>query len=109
MTNSYDNGNRLISRTITKASGVEGTASESYVYDGLSRLTKGTNDTSVVERRYDSLSRLIEEVQDGKSVQYGYDRVGNPTSLRYPNSRLVEREFDLLNRIMVEVFSTVFG
>ena len=99
VTNTYDNGNRLISRTIAKAAGVEGTASESYVYDGLSRLTKGTNDTSVVERRYDSLSRLIEEVQDGKSVQYGYDRVGNSTSLRYPNSRLVEREFDLLNRI----------
>ena len=70
-----------------------------YLYDGLSRLTKGTNDVSVVERRYDSLSRLIEEVQDGKSVQYGYDRVGNPTSIRYPNQRLVEREFDLLNRI----------
>ena len=67
--------------------------------DGLNRLTKGTNDTSIVERRYDSLSRLIEEVQDGKSVQYGYDKVGNTTSIRYPNSRLVEREFDLLNRI----------
>ena len=67
--------------------------------DGLNRLTKGTNDVSVVERRYDSLSRLIEEVQDGKSVQYGYDRVGNPTSIRYPNQRLVEREFDLLNRV----------
>ena len=38
-------------------------------------------------------------IQDGKSVQYGYDRVGNPTSIRYPNQRLVEREFDLLNRI----------
>ena len=38
-------------------------------------------------------------IQDGKSVQYGYDRVGNPTSIRYPNSRLVEREFDLLNRV----------
>ena len=99
MTNSYDNGNRLIARTITKAAGVEGTSTESYVYDGLSRLTKGTNDTSMVERRYDSLSRLIEEVQDGKSVQYGYDRVGNSTSIRYPNQRLVEREFDLLNRI----------
>ena len=92
-------GNRLISRTITKAPGVEGTSTESYLYDGLNRLTKGTNDTSVVERRYDSLSRLIEEVQDGKSVQYGYDKVGNPTSIRYPNSRLVEREFDLLNRV----------
>ena len=99
MTNTYDNGNRLISRTITKAPGVEGTSTESYIYDGLSRLTKGTNDVSVVERRYDSLSRLIEEIQDGKSVQYGYDRVGNSTSIRYPNSRLVEREFDLLNRV----------
>ena len=99
VTNTYDNGNRLISRTITKAPGVEGTSTESYIYDGLSRLTKGTNDVSVVERRYDSLSRLIEEIQDGKSVQYGYDRVGNSTSIRYPNSRLVEREFDLLNRV----------
>ncbi|HPB56140.1 MAG TPA: hypothetical protein PLB68_09290, partial [Candidatus Aminicenantes bacterium] len=99
ITNTYDNGNRLISRTITKAAGVEGTASESYVYDGLSRLTKGTNDVSVVERRYDSLSRLIEEVQDGKSVQYGYDALGNTTRLVYPNQRVIEREFDLLNRI----------
>ena len=48
----YDNGNRLISRTITKAPGVEGTSTESYLYDGLSRLTKGTNDVSVVERKY---------------------------------------------------------
>ena len=99
ITNTYDNGNRLISRTITKAAGVEGTASESYLYDGLSRLTKGTNDTSMVERRYDSLSRLIEEVQDGKSVQYGYDALGNTTRLVYPNQRVIEREFDLLNRI----------
>ena len=97
--NNYDNGNRLISRTITKAQGVEGTSTESYIYDGLNRLTKGTNDVSVVERRYDSLSRLIEEVQDGKSVQYGYDKVGNTTRLVYPNQRVIEREFDILNRI----------
>ena len=63
-------GNRLISKTITKALGVEGTSTESYLYDGLNRLIKGTNDVSVVERKYDSLSRLIEEVQDGKSVHY---------------------------------------
>ena len=89
----------MISRTITKALGVEGTSSESYLYDGLNRLTKGTNDVSVVERRYDSLSRLIEEVQDGKSVQYGYDALGNTTRLVYPNQRVIEREFDLLNRV----------
>ena len=99
VTNTYDNGNRLISRTITKAPGVEGTSTESYLYDGLNRLTKGTNDVSVVERRYDSLSRLIEEVQDGKSVQYWYDALGNTTRLVYPNQRVIEREFDLLNRV----------
>ena len=33
-------GNRLISRTITKAQGVEGTSTESYLYDGLSGSVK---------------------------------------------------------------------
>ena len=65
-----------------------------YAYSGdpYQKLVYNANDLA-------RSATLIEEVQDGKSVQYGYDRVGNPTSIRYPNQRLVEREFDLLNRI----------
>jgi len=65
-----------------------------YTYSGNSDQKLAYNANDLVRS-----ATLNKEVQDGKSVQYGYDRVGNPTSIRYPNQRLVEREFDLLNRI----------
>ena len=65
-----------------------------YAYSGNSDPKLAHNANDLVRS-----ATLNKEVQDGKSVQYGYDRVGNPTSIRYPNQRLVEREFDLLNRI----------
>jgi RHS repeat-associated protein len=33
-------------------------------------------------------------------IQYSYDGVGNLLKVRYPNQRIVEREFDVLNRLV---------
>jgi YD repeat-containing protein len=39
----YDDLNRLISKTITRGSGILGITSENYTYDALSRLTSTTD------------------------------------------------------------------
>ena len=59
-----------------------------YAYSGdpYQKLVYNANDLA-------RSATLIEEVQDGKSVQYGYDRVGNPTSIRYPNQRITYNIF----------------
>jgi len=98
--NTYDELNRLVARNITRASGVTGTTQETYEYDALSRLIKAEDDDSMVEFKYDSLYRLIEEAQNGKAIRYTFDKVNNRTSIQYTNQRIIDREFDLLNRIV---------
>jgi RHS repeat-associated protein len=68
-------------------------------YDGASRLTHATDNDSTVIFGYDSLNRRTSENQNGKLIQYTYDKVNNLTSIQYPNQRIIEREFDVLNRI----------
>jgi YD repeat-containing protein len=97
--NTYDDINRLVARNIKRATGVEGTAAEAYEYDGASRLVRAVDEDSEVGFVYDSLDRLLEEQQNGKAVKYTYDKLGNRTSLQYPNQRIIERDFDLLNRM----------
>ncbi len=101
VTSHYDELNRLVSRAITPAEGVGGTTSESYEYDALSRLSKAVNDYSTVEMKYDPLNRITEEKQNGKLINYTYSVVNNlrKMAMQYPNQRIVEKDFDILDRI----------
>ena len=48
VTQTHDRLDRLVGRTIAPASGVLGTTTESFAYDGLSRLVLATDDDSTV-------------------------------------------------------------
>jgi RHS repeat-associated protein len=99
VTNTYNDLNLLTNRAIQPTAGVLDTTGETYEYDGASRLTKATDNDSTVIFGYDSLNRRTSETQNGKLIQYTYDKVNNLTSIQYPNQRIIEREFDVLNRI----------
>ena len=99
VTNTYNDLNLLTHRAIQPAAGVLDTTAETYEYDGALRLTKATDNDSTVIFGYDSLNRRTSENQNGKFIQYTYDKVNNLTSIQYPNQRIIEREFDVLNRI----------
>lgn len=65
----FDALNRLVERSVDRAPGVEGTTRETYAYDGLSRMTRATDDNGGAETQvecayiFDSLSRVWEEQQ----------------------------------------------
>ena len=101
----YDLLNRATARTITRGPGVQGTTSESYEYDGLSRTVQAQNNDSLVTRSYDSLSHVTRETQQvvssaapNRSVACTYDGVGNLLSCTYPGGRSVNSTYDALNR-----------
>ena len=103
----YDGINRLTGKSVTPAAGIEGTTAWDYEYDGLSRLTRGTDnndpndvtDDSVVTFEYDSLSRQLIETQNGETIARTLDGVGNRLSLIYPSGRQINATFDGLERI----------
>jgi RHS repeat-associated protein len=99
--NKYDALNRLESRTVRPVEGVQGTTSETYRYDGLSRLIEATNNDWTVTRQYDPLNRITMETQGTKSVSYNYSVVDNnrKMTVTYPNQRTIEKDFDILNRL----------
>jgi len=105
VTNVYDDDGRLTARDIDRAQGVLGPTGEDFAYDGLGRLTSGTNDNSTVQRSYDSLSRLTSETQgpnplgqNGKTISYEYDDAGNRTLCIYFSGYLVHSTPDALGR-----------
>ncbi|MFC2146740.1 hypothetical protein ACFLRT_05195, partial [Acidobacteriota bacterium] len=104
VTNTHDQINRLTNRNIQYND--EGTASESYGHDDLSRLIRAENNDSVVNMQYDAFNRITEESRDGKAVTYNYENLSGNNILRqtitYPGQqqqKVVERTFDILNRI----------
>ena len=105
----YDIIDRLTKKTIqpSTANGIAGTTEQTFEYDGLSRLTKATDnndpnntsDDSTVERKYDSLSRLVEEVQNGKIISTNWREAADIANLTYPNGRKIVYTLDKLNRL----------
>ncbi|MEA5536936.1 RHS repeat-associated core domain-containing protein [Crocosphaera sp. XPORK-15E] len=90
---------------------IVGTNSNNYEYDGLSRLTRATDnndptdtsDDSVVTFAYDSLSRVIEETQQIgnlplQATSSGYES-DTRVSVTYPNGRKLLYTYDGLDRI----------
>ena len=105
----YDGSNRLLQKNITRSTtnNIVGTTQQTFEYDGLSRLTKATdnnnpNDTtddSVVERNYDSLSRLVEEKQNGHVVSMNWREEGDLAECIYPNNRKIIYTYDKIDRL----------
>lgn len=103
--NTYDALNRLKERTVIPGEGVHGTGSVSYEYDGLSRLTRSSDDNGNPENPqvsvfiYDSLSRMLEEHQNGRVTSTQWSGDSKPLQYTYPNGRVIEQGFDPIDRI----------
>ena len=104
----YDNLGRKMLETVIPGSGVSGTTSQTFAYDGLSRLTSSTNVGGAGYKEvtynffFDSLSRPTrqDQVMPGNlSLFYEYDQNGNPIQLTYPNGRKVNRQYDGQDRV----------
>ena len=85
---------------------VNGTASQSFAFDFLSRITNavdfnrpGTTDDNTVSYQYDALNRVTCERQNGTPVQRAFDAVGNAIQVTYPSGLVVNRTFDADNRL----------
>ncbi len=106
-TNTWDPMGRKISTTIAPASGIGGTTSQHFQYDGrnrptLSRDVSGSGAVQVISV-YDSLGRSIEESPTtlGTGGRYVTSTafVSMPgTQFQYPNNRLVNSGYDVLYR-----------
>ncbi|MBL8792802.1 MAG: hypothetical protein JNM56_02755 [Planctomycetia bacterium] len=97
---------------VTNPTIVVGTTKQNFQYDGLSRLTQGTDngnptttaDDSTIQFSYDSLNRVIEERQkigslSTKAIDSAWRAEDLRTQLVYPNGRAVQFTFDKLDRI----------
>jgi RHS repeat-associated protein len=114
----FDALNRKKSCSITRAAGFIGTTSQSFQYDGLSRLTVSfdnndpatTNDDVTDKYFYDSLSRKVEESQQigglsAKATSCNFDIVASgavqqPSACIYPDGRQVDNTYDRLDRLV---------
>lgn len=113
ITRAYDGANRPVSASVVRAPGVEGTTSQGYEHDGLSRLTLATDDNDpadplddvLVGLIYDSLGRLIEDQQtctDGtptRSTGFSWHAEDLGTAVTYPSGRQVEYAYDGADRL----------
>jgi len=105
--NTWDCLGRKTNVAITPASGIGGTTSQTFQYDGLNRPTLSQDITSSgtvqVTFFYDSLGRSIEEapVTLGTGSRYVTNTafVSAPaTQFTYPNARAVNSNYDVLYR-----------
>jgi RHS repeat-associated protein len=102
----YDDKDRPTSKSIFNGGGVcTDITSETYKYDGLSRLVHAEDNDSLVTRTHDSLSNVLTETQSipfappAVTVTCSYDGVGNQLSCTYPSGRIVAKTYDELDRI----------
>ena len=109
VTQTFDRNNRLATRMMS-GTVVPGATSESYSYDGLSRLRSSNNESAKITREYDSRSNIIREIQNydpagvfpassNKVVAYEYDDASNTSKITYPSGRVIDRTFDQYNRM----------
>jgi RHS repeat-associated protein len=112
-THTYDAGQRLVATSVAPVPGIEGTTQRTFEYDGLSRLTRATDnnvatdstDDVTVRFLYDSLGRLFEEwqqISDGTparttDVRWLADAL--PTDRIYPTGRQIHYSYDAADRL----------
>ena len=95
----YDGNNRLTTKNIVHGGGVIGTTFENYDYDGLDRMILAKNDDAQVELQYDSRGLITQDKQGSAIVRSTFDFVGNKTSVDYPGSILLARNYDEVDRL----------
>ena len=105
----YDGVNRLAridydrNHLVDKNALVPGATYESFMHDGLGRLSHAENDTSQVDTKFDSFGRSTEESQslNGSSItiRRSFDVLGNRTQLEYPSGRKIRFSYDLASRL----------
>ena len=114
----HDALNRRKRLDIARAPGFVGTTRQSWSHDGLSRLTRCSDNNEPADADddlsctyvYDSLSRQVEESQrigalDPKTVSCDYDivaarAVSRPSACSYPDGRRIENLYDGLDRLV---------
>jgi RHS repeat-associated protein len=104
--NSWDPMGRKTSMAITPASGIGGTTSQSFQYDGLSRQTFARDSVSSVNADssfyYDSLNRIVQEgpTVDSYTVYMTNQSFTSlmPTSFVYPTGGTYSNVYDPLYR-----------
>lgn len=108
----FDAIDRRIACDINRGPNVVGTTATLYEYDGLTRMTRATDnnepeeteDDSLITYAYDSLSRLIEETQQigslpARAVSSAWAAENLRLKLAYPNGRSLEYRYDNLDRL----------
>ncbi len=110
-TNTFDAKGRKTAVSISLASGVVGTTSQSFQYDGLSRTTFARDTVSAtnadVTMVYDSLSRVLEDSQafGGNTRNVTSEKFTSypMTQFAFPNGRQITNTYDdLYRRTLVE-------
>jgi RHS repeat-associated protein len=106
VTNTFDNRDLLTARSVSRASGVIGTTSETYTYSPLGRRLTALDDDSTVRYTYDSLGRILTESEgpnpigtSGKAFAYGYNAVDGMTSVTFPDATVENRGRDAVQRL----------
>lgn len=99
VTNTYDILDNLVSRSVSRGTGVMGTTSETYAYDGVGRLISASDDDSSASWTPDSLGRETSEALNGNTFTYGYDDNGACTSVVYPDGTVETRTLDTQSRL----------
>lgn len=94
----YDDNDRYGGCVVFPGAGVsDDTTSETFEYDGLSRVVRAEDDDSTVTRSYDSLYR-IDETQNGTSIVWTPDALGHDITCIYPSGRTLTTTYDALDR-----------
>ena len=105
----FDDNNRRTARSITRGTGVLGTTSETFTYDGLGRMTKAENNDYKVELTYGVIglsSQVYEEKQSyvggtayTKTVTRTWDATGNKITELYPSGLDLDYAWNDINRL----------
>ncbi|MEO7972030.1 MAG: hypothetical protein ABIU84_00475, partial [Thermoanaerobaculia bacterium] len=98
VTQVFDPANRMSARSVIPGAGVEGPTTETFAYDGLSRLIQVQSGSQVTTHSYDSLSRQTSETTNGRATTFQLDDAGNVTQKGYPSGTQIDQTFDGLNR-----------
>ncbi|HKR65020.1 MAG TPA: RHS repeat-associated core domain-containing protein [Thermoanaerobaculia bacterium] len=105
VTYTYDKLDRLVTRSVSRATEVGGASSATFTYDDLGRIVATETDQGVKTfASYDSLDRLLtDELQIGnaprKKITRSFDESGNVTGITYPSGLAITQTFDAVNRI----------
>jgi len=96
----YDLLDRVTIRAIAPGPGVSAeTSSESFGWDGLSRLVSAQDDDDIVTFAWDSLSNRTQETLNGQPTTCSFDGEGNRTACTYPSGRALTWGYDGLGRV----------